>query len=140
MMPSLKWRIALGLVLVFLAGAATGLFAGAWHFHHAFSDRHGGMMGDRIREHLKRELNLTPEQLQQVDPILQQTTQRLEDIRTETGERVFQTMEDAHRELAKHLTPEQVAKMEEMKKHHLKIIHRRGKHHWRHEAPPPSAP
>ena len=85
-------------------------------------------------------LNLTPEQLQQVDPILQQTTQRLEDIRTETGERVFQTMEEAHRELAKHLTPEQMAKMEKMKKHHLKILHRHGKRHWRHQPPPPDAP
>lgn len=137
MMRTLEWRIVLGLVLVFLAGAATGFFAGAWHAHRAFGQRHGPMMGERMREHMKRQLDLTPEQEQVVDPILRQTAQRLQVIRAETGQRVEQVMEDSHRELATHLTPAQVAKLEQMKKRHEHI--RRYRRERRHP-PPPAAP
>lgn len=49
MMRTFEWRIVLGLALVFLAGVATGLFAGAWHAHRAFGDRHGPMMAPRVK-------------------------------------------------------------------------------------------
>ena len=136
MTPALKWRIAIGLVLVFLAGVATGLFAGARHSRHKFIARHGEMVGDRMREHLKRHLDLTPEQLSQVEPILDETAKRLRAIRTETTERVSQTMEDSHRHLAPHLTPEQQAKLEQMKERHLRILHRHGGHRHRHKREP----
>ncbi len=134
MMRALQWRIALGLVLVFLAGAATGVFVGAWHARRAFSERHGRMMGERMRTHLVQALNLTPEQQQAVDPILRDMTQRLQTIRAETGQRVAQTMEESHRELARHLTPEQTAKLEQLKKRHERGLHRRGR---RQRLPPP---
>ena len=140
MTRALKWRIAIGLVLVFLAGAATGLFAGAWHAHRAFSERHGGMMDERMREHLKRHLDLTPAQLQAVDPILRETSQRLETIRRETGERVAQTMEESHRQLAAHLTPEQQGKLEDLKKRHIRILHRGREHRRGHSPAPPEGP
>ncbi len=136
MTRALQWRIALGLVLVFLAGAATGLFAGAWHARRAFSERHGRMMGERMRTHLEEALDLTPAQLQEVDPILRDMTQRLQTIRAETGQRVAQTMEESHRELARHLTPEQMEKLEEMRKRHeRKPLRRRAA---RHRPPPPA--
>ncbi len=128
MSSALKWRVALGLVLVFLAGVATGLFAGAWHARHVFFVRHGEMPGKMMREHLKRELDLTPEQLRQLEPIFDKTEQELHAIRTETTERVTKTMEDAHRQLLPHLTAEQQVKIEKMKERHLRILHRHGGH------------
>ena len=125
MMRTLQWRIMLGLALVFLAGATTGFFAGAWHAHRTFGERHGRFMGERMQEHMKRQLDLTPAQMQLVDPILRKTAERLQVIRAETGQRVLQAMEDSHRELAVLLTPEQVAKLERMKKRHENHFQRR---------------
>lgn len=70
MTRALKLRIALGLLLVFFAGVATGIFAGAFHAHSAFAGRHSGMMGERMRERLQRQLDLTPEQLAKVKSYL----------------------------------------------------------------------
>lgn len=131
MTRALKWRIAIGLVLVFFAGIATGVFAGARHARHRFVVRHGEVGGDRMREHFKRHLDLTPEQLQHVGPILDQTAEKLHAIRTETSQRVGETMEDAHRRVAPHLTPEQMAKVEKMKQRHIRTMHGHG-HHRRH--------
>ncbi len=128
MTRKLKWLVALGLVLVFLAGLATGLFAGARHARRVFVGHHGEMMSERMRQHLKRRLDLTPEQIQQVDPILEQTAERLQAIRAETRERVAATMEESRRELSVHLTPEQKVKLEEMKKRHLRMLERQGRH------------
>jgi Spy/CpxP family protein refolding chaperone len=134
MTRALKWRIAIGLLLVFLAGAATGVFAGAWHARSSFKVRHGGMMGDRMREHIVRHLDLTPEQQRAVDPILDRTAAELQAIRTETGQRVSETLRRSHEEIAPHLTPEQQAKAEKMKMRHMRIIKFSGPHH--HPRPP----
>ncbi|MEP6823135.1 MAG: hypothetical protein ABI946_12395 [Chthoniobacterales bacterium] len=118
MMRNLQWQIVLGLTLAFFAGAATGLFGGVWYARRAFDERHGQMMGDRMRERIQHQLDLTPEQMALVDPILNKTAQRLQVIRAETGERVEQVMEDSHREMAALLTPEQQAKLEDLKQRH----------------------
>jgi Spy/CpxP family protein refolding chaperone len=136
MTRALKWRIAIGLLLVFFAGAATGVFAGAWHARSTFKVRHGGMMGDRMREHITRHLDLTPEQQRIVDPILDRTAAELHAIRTETGQRVSETMRRSHQEIAPHLDPEQQAKLEKMKHRHMRILKFRGPHHGR----PPREP
>ena len=137
MTRALKWRIAIGLLLVFLAGAATGVFAGAWHARSSFKVRHGGMMGHHMRGHLARHLDLTPEQLREVQPILDRAAAELHTIRAETGERVAETMRRSHQGIAPHLTEEQRAKLEKMKMRHLRIMKFKGR---RHGPPPPPEP
>jgi Spy/CpxP family protein refolding chaperone len=139
MSRSLKWRLIVGFVLVFIAGTATGLFAGAWHAREAFVGRHGGMMGPRLRQHIQRELDLTPEQLRQVDPILREMTQQLQTIRRESGRRVAETMEQSRRALEPHLTPEQQQRMEEMKRQHMRKRHIRRLKNLRDASPPPAS-
>ncbi len=134
MMRALSGRIALGIALAFFAGGATGFFVCAWHMHHEFALRHERGMGERMREHMKRQLDLTSEQLRVVDPILEQTAQRLQAIRDETSQRVSQTMEDTQRELATHLTPEQMARLQKMRRHHEMMLRHRGE---RRRPPPP---
>ena len=129
MTRALKWRIAIGFLLVFLAGAATGMFAGARYARETFRGRHGVMMGDRMREHLVRHLNLTPEQVRALDPIFDRTAKELRTIRQETAQRVTQTMEAAHRDFAPHLTPEQQEKVGKMKMRHMKIKMMHHPHH-----------
>ncbi|MEP6956159.1 MAG: hypothetical protein ABI883_04985, partial [Chthoniobacterales bacterium] len=126
MTRALKWWLALGLLVVFLAGSATGLVAGAWHARQAFAGRHGGMMADQMRAQMQRELALTPEQTREIQPILDTMAKRLQEIRRESGRRVFETMTETHREMVPHLTVAQQERLEAMKQRHLRRGHRRG--------------
>ena len=126
MTKRLKWWMAAALVVVFLAGIATGLFAGAMHARHVFAGRHGGFIGQRMREHLRRELQLTPEQYEKIAPILDQTSTRLDAIREETGRRVGEAMNDSHQQIIPLLTPEQREKLDRMRERHRSILRMRG--------------
>jgi len=126
MTQAVKWWIAIALVVVFMAGVATGLLAGARHARHLFFARHSAHFGPRMEHHLKRQLGLTPEQSEKVAPILERMSSQLAEIREETGRRVAQTMGESHREIAPILTPEQRAKLDKMKERHRRILQRRG--------------
>lgn len=130
-MTTLKWRIAILLVIVFLAGVATGFFGGARHARHLFIGRHGAHFGARMQEHLKRELHLTPEQSEKIAPILERMSSQLAEIRRETSQRVGDTMRESHRAMVPFLTPEQQAKLDKMKERHRRVLRIRGDH------PPP---
>ncbi|MCA1660070.1 MAG: hypothetical protein LC642_06000, partial [Verrucomicrobiaceae bacterium] len=121
-----KIWLAVALVVVFAAGLATGLFAGARHARHVFKGRHGGFAGERMREHIRRELQLTPDQYARVAPILDETGEELEAIRTETSRRISETMTQSHEKLAPLLTPEQRDRLERMRKRHRRILRMRG--------------
>src|SRR3954468_13764685 len=119
-----KTRFTIALALVFLAGLATGVFGGAWHARHAFAGRHGERMGDRMREHLRRELNLTPEQVQEVNPIVETMAKQLQEIRAESGRRVSETIAQSHEQIAAHLTPEQQAELQRLQQRHQEMLRR----------------
>jgi Spy/CpxP family protein refolding chaperone len=127
MTRELKWWSALVLVIVFLAGVACGFFGSMHRARKIFVERRAAHMGERMREHLRRELQLTPEQSAKIDPILDQTSQRLDAIREETGKRVSDTMNESHRQIAPFLTPDQQARLETMHRRHrgmLRFQHR----------------
>jgi len=131
----LKWRLAIVLAIVFSAGMATGLFAGARHARQIFAGKHQtAQFEGRMRDHFKRQLELTPEQYEKVAPILDEMGKKLAVIREETGTRVTETMQQSHAELAPLLTEAQRAKLEEMKKRHRHILRVRGD---RGDRPPP---
>ncbi len=131
MTRALKWWLALGVIVVFFAGVATGLFAGAWHARRTFIGGHSAHFHQRMRNHLQRELQLTSEQSEQVGPILDRMTQQLDAIREETGRRVGVTMSQSHDEMLPLLTPEQQKKLNEMRERHRRMQRMHG------DAPPP---
>ena len=104
MTRALKWRIAIGLLLVFVAGAATGVFAGAWH---ARSVVQGAPRRDDGRAHARTHHAASRPHARatarQVDPILDRAAAELHAIRAETGQRVAETMRRSHQEIAPHL-------------------------------------
>lgn len=123
---SMKWGIALGAALVFFAGIATGLFGCFWHVHHMFLQRNSGHLAAQMRTHLKWELNLTPAQVEEITPIVDQTAKQLEEIRSDSGRRVAEALAQSHRDLAPHLTPEQRAKLDKMaerRQHSFHLLH-----------------
>jgi Spy/CpxP family protein refolding chaperone len=125
---SLKGKLALAFLLVFVAGAATGAFLGIHHLRHhvILGPPHSGDVPDRMREHLRRALSLTAEQENKIAPIVDATSTKLETIRVETAERVRTVMEDSKREIAPLLTPEQQKKLEKLESEHRKMMHHHG--------------
>jgi Spy/CpxP family protein refolding chaperone len=118
MNPSLKWKLIVGFVLVFVAGGMTGAFFGASHARHLFFGTHRTVLGERMRNRLRWELHLTDEQVAKISPIADKAAAQLEEIRKSTGRRVRETILEAHREMAADLTPEQRAKLQEIESHH----------------------
>ena len=64
---ALQWKLIAGFLLVFVAGGITGAFVGgSYALHHFFELRHPERIGGRMKERLRAELNLTPEQLAKI--------------------------------------------------------------------------
>ena len=112
---ALKWKVIVGFVLVFVAGGMTGAFLGASHARHLFSAQPPrGMMSERMRDRFRAQLNLTPEQVAKISPIMDKAAAQLEEIRRTTGRRVRETFAEAHRAMATDLTEQQRAKLQEI--------------------------
>jgi len=129
---ALQWKLIVGFLLVFIAGGVTGAFFGASYAHQMFfPSPHHGMMADRMRQRLQKELDLTPEQMAKISPVIDRTAGQLEKIRQETGQRVHKIMTDAHQQIATNLSDQQRAKLKDFEAR-LRQRHeqRRESRHW----------
>jgi Spy/CpxP family protein refolding chaperone len=131
----LKWKLAFAFLLVFVAGATTGAFFGVHHLRHhvILGPPHSGDVAEQMRQHLRRQLDLTSEQASKINPIIDATTAKLEAIRVETAGRVHAVMEESKRQVAPQLTPEQQKKLEQLEAEHRKAM----LHHGFLPPPPP---
>jgi Spy/CpxP family protein refolding chaperone len=136
---ALKWKLIAGFLLVFLAGGLTGAFVGASHVRHFFFKfHHRGDIGERMRERLRRELELTPEQVAKISPILDRAAAQLQQMRRDSGQSVREILNETHRQMAPNLTDEQREKLKQIEERHRRRHH----HRWPHEptAEPPVSP
>jgi Spy/CpxP family protein refolding chaperone len=134
---ALKWKLVAGFVLVFVAGGIAGAALGGWYTRHLFFESHRpGRMGDRMKERLRTELRLTPEQIAKVSPIIDKTTTELREIRRDTRQRVHGIMAEAHKEIAVNLTDEQRQKLQQLEERHRRWRHHRGPRQSAPESPP----
>jgi Spy/CpxP family protein refolding chaperone len=122
---SLRWKLILAFVLVFLAGGACGFF-GAFHVHPFFARMDPGAMAEHMKERLRAELKLTPEQMQQISPVIDRAASQLKTKREQTMRDVHEIFEQAHRDMQPFLTPEQRTRLEELEKRHRHLLHRHG--------------
>jgi len=137
MNSGLKWKLAFAFLLVFAAGFMTGTLFSHLHVKRRFlGPPHSGDVADRMREHLRRALDLTSEQETKILPIVESTTAKLEAIRVETAERVRAVMEESKREMAPQLSAEQQKKLETLESEHRKHL----KHHGFPPPPPKEKP
>lgn len=124
---ALKWKLVAGFVLVFVAGGIAGAALGGWYNRHLLFESHRpGRVGDRMKERLRTELRLTPEQVGKISPIIDNTTIQLRQIRRETRRRVHETMTQAHKEIAVNLTDEQRQKLQQIENQHRRWHHHGG--------------
>jgi len=134
---ALKWKLVAGFVLVFVAGGIAGAALGGFYARHLFFDvHHPRRVGDRMKERLRAELSLTPEQVAKVSPIVDKTAAQLQEIRRDTGRRVHAIMTEAHKEIAVNLTDEQRQKLQQIEERHRRWRHRRGPREFAPESPP----
>jgi Spy/CpxP family protein refolding chaperone len=135
---ALQWKLIAGFLLVFIAGGITGAFVGGSYAQQHFLElHHPEQIAGRMKERLRADLNLTPEQLAKISPIIDKTTAQLRDIRRDTGRRVHEIINDAHRQMAAQLTDEQRQKLTQMEERHRRWRHSRF-HDSSDEAPSPS--
>lgn|SRR3954447_10040667 len=127
---ALQWKLIAGFVLVFVAGGISGAFVGgSYARHHFFKLHHPEQISARMKDSLRAELNLTPEQVAKIAPIVDNIDSQLKDIRRDTGRRVHQVMTEAHRQMAPNLTDEQRQKLQQIEERH-----RQWRHHHFHES------
>jgi Spy/CpxP family protein refolding chaperone len=116
---ALQWKLIAGFLLVFVAGGITGAFVGgSYARHHFFGLHRPERIGARMKDGLRAELNLTPEQVAKISPIIDRTALQLRDIRRDTGQRFHQIMAEAHRQMAASLTDEQRRKLQQIEERH----------------------
>jgi periplasmic protein CpxP/Spy len=137
MNASLKGKLIAGFILAFLAGGAVGGFI---TFHqtrnwHAEFGRHPHNFTERMRNRITSQLDLTPEQVAKVDPILNHATEELQKIRADTGAKVHQVAAETNQALTPLLTDAQRTKLKELQEQ-SRGKDQRGPHH-RHGPPPP---
>jgi Spy/CpxP family protein refolding chaperone len=133
---ALKWKLAFAFLLVFAAGVTTGGLFSVLHVkRHFLGPPHSGEVGDRMREHLRRALDLTPEQAAKISPIVDATSAKLEAIRIETAQRVRTVMEESEKQISPELSADQQKKLQALKREHHKIMLHHG-----FVPPPPDTP
>jgi hypothetical protein len=127
---SLRLRLIVAFVLVFLAGA----FCDHLLLFSRMADRmylgqpHSGSVAKFMREHLRRELDLTPQQFEQLAPIIDNTAAKLDSIRIDATNKADALIAEQHRQFALLLKPEQVQKLEALERLHRHRLERHGLH------------
>ena len=130
----LRWKLILAFILVFFAGVACGFFGafrgGPWMFGHP----HHRSVAEHMKRHLRIELKLTSQQMEQIAPIVDRAASQLEAKREQTMREVHSIFEETHRGITPFLTPEQQTKLGQLEQRHRQRFRRHG------FMPPPGPP
>jgi Spy/CpxP family protein refolding chaperone len=133
---ALKWKLVAGFVLVFVAGGIAGAALGGFYARHLLFESHRpGHVGDRMKERLRTELRLTPEQVAKISPIIDNTTAQLREMRRDSRRRVHEIMTEAHKDIAVNLTDEQRQKLQQIEEQHRRWRDRHGPRQFAPESP-----
>ncbi len=109
------WKVIVVLVGIFVAGGVTGGFVTLRVLREKFSNR--PMPEEWAPRHLKRlveRLALTPEQQEQIRPIVRHNMEQLNRLRKQSLAETQMRIESMQRDIAQKLTPEQRVTFEQM--------------------------
>ena len=108
-----KWKLGVYVLAIFLAGGGSGAFVG-WQMcrRTPIAPAPPAEIGAHLRARFQSRLALTPEQLQKIDPMIDEAMHRVEAIRKETASQVFANVTTLHEQVLAVLTPEQKVKFE----------------------------
>ncbi len=113
-----KRRLSLYVLGIFLAGVGCGALI-TWQVSRAtpVTPLTPAEIGTRLRARFQSRLALTPDQVQKVDPMIDEAMRRVEAIRRETAKSVFANVSNLHDHVLTVLTPEQRIEFEELERH-----------------------
>ena len=118
-----RWRVILATLVIFLAGAATGGVVIRTYAPKIVKRTHispplpiGQDRRDEYLAKLDRELQLTPDQREQVAAILSESQTRMKQLWEPVEPHVKEEYKRTRREISEVLTPEQQAKMKHWRK------------------------
>ena|SRR5437762_8009989 len=123
---SLQWRLVAVFLLVFVAGFACGFFGALHRMRWVVGPHHPGPVAEHLKQRLRWELKLTPQQVQQISPIVDSAAAQLEATRKQTMEKVHAILQESHREITPFLSADQRQKLEKMEQRHRRQLHRQG--------------
>ena len=108
-----KWKLGVYVLALFLAGGGSGALI-AWQVCRRMpvAPLTPAEIGARLRAQFQSRLELTPDQAQKIDPMIDQAMRRVEAIRKETASHVFANVSNLHEQVLTVLTPEQKVKFE----------------------------
>jgi Spy/CpxP family protein refolding chaperone len=126
-------KIVISLTVIFCAGGVSGAVLG-WNSARKSLSKPPTVerVCTKMRDSLQTRLNLTPEQMHKIQPILDRTGKDLHLIHRRTMEEVQMLFQASNAEIAKELTPEQQGKFEALNKERLEFWRNRlktGKYH-----------
>jgi Spy/CpxP family protein refolding chaperone len=138
-----KAKITFYIVLIFLAGAVAGgaVARKVWPAREHRPGPHRPPEPEKFEDHLfgimKERLKLTPEQIQNIEPIFHAGFKEVRTIQDKTLAQVEDAVQRNHAEIAKQLTPDQKTELEKMDQERREFFKN---HPGRHGGPPPHRP
>ena len=110
-------KLVLYLALIFVAGGITGAVVG-WGGAKEKSPRPWDhkKICSKLRDRFQSELNLTPAQVEQLEPLLERRIKGVEEVRSRTVKEIEELFRKSNQAIAEalQLTPAQQAKLEQM--------------------------
>jgi len=112
-----KWKLGIYVLAIFLAGAGSGAIVG-WQVcrRTPAAPVPPAEIGTRLRARFQSQLALTPDQVQKIDPMIDQAMRQVEAIRKETASQIFANVSTLHEQMLTVLTPDQRVKSEELER------------------------
>jgi Spy/CpxP family protein refolding chaperone len=112
-----KRKLGVYVLAIFLAGAGSGALV-AWQVCRRMpvTPLSPAEIGARLRARFQSRLELTPDQAQKLDPMIDQAMRRVEAIRQDTASHVFANASNLHQQVLGVLTAEQKARFEELER------------------------
>ena len=106
-----KWKLSAYVIAIFLAGGGSGALI-AWQVYQRMPivPVPPAEIGARLRARFQSQLSLTPDQIQKIDPMIDQAMLRVQAIHTETASHVFANVSNLDEQVLTVLTPEQKLK------------------------------
>jgi hypothetical protein len=118
-----KRKLGLYLLALFLAGGGSGALI-SWQIcrRTPVTPVPPAEIGARLRARFQSRLDLAPEQMQQMNPIIDQAMGRIEAIRRQTADEIFANVSNMDQQVLLVLTPEQKVKFEEFERERLAYL------------------
>jgi Spy/CpxP family protein refolding chaperone len=122
-----NWKVALYLAAIFIAGGITGSIVTLQTLKHTIhKHRNHENLSAMMMKRLESDLKLTPEQVQKIKPIVDQSVRELEAIRSKTISQSSEIISRSEERITQELTPDQqkrFQKIQQERRKHFKEPH-----------------